>query len=919
MTIKDVCGRFQEKMSTCYIQINRINTTTFNQFINITHVGTSDSPRGIEHKDERLRKDLQEDLVTFYEDEYKAIPVSPLVPGHDANILDFYVKPNMQIAQWNIAGRFTRGSPKSQVISYKDVFMNGSSKCHDIYVTAKAGNGKTTFAKRLCMIWCCTKGGSKISYSRYIIIEENDLAMLQTFSFLFFIPLREVRGNECDLDDIIYSQVIDRLSRSQLYDRSFLKTILHEETSLVILEGLDEWFHPERSVCTNVSSIPHRKPREKCTFLSTTRVSKMYQAGIKNSRVDKYIKMTELGEESVKQLIHNVVLSMTGTDKEVESAEKFIQQLRHILSELAATPIILIQLLCLWRDGRTTGKTICDIYLNIIELMLQLREERHGKMCFSTARNQTEQSKPPPSSLKKYEYCRKYYQLLVSIGCISFKGTFSGVHSPSLVYESSIVQSILSEKEIRCCLQMGILTEKTAKGFSKKVSNYSFNHKTYQEFFTALYVQAYSSTECVLAFCQNLETILSMKSVLVFLSGLNSELFSLLSHQLSNAMSDFCFLRSFRRIDALMNSDLSENHHLLKLYQDMNISCVRECELEGKTVYLDDFFLDEHIKNKEYCCTLRTLIKMNRQRIKSLTITDLSANMLRESVDMFQLNRMDTLVKIFIRCEIDEKDLDILLKSSVKTLKCIRIVSSIWKGSCSTRRHIPLSEIACNAIENMPELVSLVMEYLILTHSQLENLVTWVERKITLEQFGLSGIKCKDHGETCPGAALDMSGHSHIESLVLDLSPVSNIKVNLAALQECSVGECYAECVLFDMLKNLEKANKLRAVQYFHLTPPKVIEQALNTLQKLTGLVSLELHEIDLGQTDLKLPESMKNIRCIRLDDMKLSETVLQNLLTRIKMFQQPVRIDMWNCQITPEDSFLMLKDSIHSSDEFRE
>lgn len=194
----------------------------------------------------------------------------------------------MEITEWTTSG----GSSDlaKHVTSYRDIFMKCSSVCHEIYITAKADSGKTIFAKRLCIVWCYSKGGPRTGTKT---ITERESEMLNSFEFLFFISLRCTRGNDCQLDDLIFSQVLGQLSRAGDYKLSFLKRVLRRETCLVILEGLDEWSHPESSSsCSTVTPIPHRTTRPKCTVLSTTRPWKMSVSKMKNSKVDKYITLS---------------------------------------------------------------------------------------------------------------------------------------------------------------------------------------------------------------------------------------------------------------------------------------------------------------------------------------------------------------------------------------------------------------------------------------------------------------------------------------------------------------------------------------------------------------------------------------------------------------------------------------------------
>ncbi|XP_053382059.1 uncharacterized protein LOC123541230 [Mercenaria mercenaria] len=101
----------------------------------------------------KLKKELKDDLATFYKTRYGTIPLSPLVEGHDTPLVDFYILPEMNFIEKQDkkpAGKET----KTPVKSLSDVFQSENS-C-EIYLTADAGFGKTAFSKYLAVTWCQT-------------------------------------------------------------------------------------------------------------------------------------------------------------------------------------------------------------------------------------------------------------------------------------------------------------------------------------------------------------------------------------------------------------------------------------------------------------------------------------------------------------------------------------------------------------------------------------------------------------------------------------------------------------------------------------------------------------------------------------------------------------------------------------------
>ncbi|XP_053383433.1 uncharacterized protein LOC123543917 [Mercenaria mercenaria] len=99
----------------------------------------------------KRKKELKDDLATFYKTRYSTIPLSPLVEGHDTPLVDFYILPEMNIIEKQDkkpAGEET----KTPVKSLSDVFQSENSS--EIYLTADAGFGKSAFSKYLAVTWC---------------------------------------------------------------------------------------------------------------------------------------------------------------------------------------------------------------------------------------------------------------------------------------------------------------------------------------------------------------------------------------------------------------------------------------------------------------------------------------------------------------------------------------------------------------------------------------------------------------------------------------------------------------------------------------------------------------------------------------------------------------------------------------------
>lgn len=860
---------------------------------------------------------LLEDLIAFYEEEYSTVPISPLVPEQGAQLLHFFVQPSMEIAQWTIA----RKHKVIPIYSYHDVFMSNTAVCRNIYIAAQAGMGKTTFAKRLCMIWCYAKRGHEIGEHDIL---ESDIDMLKYFDYLFFIPLRNCHGNECKVEEMIKSQVLDHLSWSIRYHGWFLERLLHEEKTLVILEGLDEWSHSQHSDCNRAAPVPHRIVRQNCSILTTTRPWKMYEARISNSKVDRYIKMVQLGKSSQEKLIHNVVNNLTGEENNEESVKAFLGEMHtKDINDLGSTPVLLIQLICLWIDGRTLSSSKCSIYFSIVDYILHVGVERVRRLSKTTVlsyinRNLDDHHKP--TNLSRYQLCESFSNFLIVVGELAFKGLFLERKESSLVIKSTVVENLLTENELWCCLHMGILTRNKRIRVSENLYTYSFIHKTFQEFFAALYIQAFTGashvTDTVLRVCNSLSIIIEMSHVFVFLSGLRHDAMQTFSEKICEVVSRDSFTQHFRRTVLFVNSERIENQTLLKDFQNMCIDCTKELKCEDVHMNVEDFFFDQDSSHDDYCCALTKLLDTNRERVMSVTLEDLDLELLHKIMGNFRLNNTSILGRMFMLSEMFGDDFVRILSYSLKTLRYLSICSRSRENGRMVAKFTPFTDIHLQTFQKMSNLESLVLECFTMTHSVLVDFLGWVTQMVNIKQLGLL-LKCKDHGAECPGVTLDLSKHTRLESLELCALRVTDICINTESLLDSHIGSLSVDA-LADILDSITKAKKLRAIEFYDVTTESSVEKFLNTLTLLDYLEVIELNRVELGQRELELSKAMKNLKGIMLVDVCISCLALRKMIERVEEFSNSVRVMMWHCNVTPPEDFEKVKDVIRSSNTHR-
>ncbi|XP_053379428.1 uncharacterized protein LOC128548484 [Mercenaria mercenaria] len=183
-------------------------------------------------KQRELEKYLRDDLVSFYRKYHSTIPVSPLVEEHDVPLLDFYVQPPLSSVDIQKKfGRIQESRTRKQVHNLNDIFLKPDGKIYkDIYITAKAGVGKTSFVNRICMVWCQAHCPQKELENKF---KPEEVTVMKSFTCLFMITLRDIDTSLCNVDDMIFNQIIRNLSRFRRYNEIFIEDILQEKDCLL--------------------------------------------------------------------------------------------------------------------------------------------------------------------------------------------------------------------------------------------------------------------------------------------------------------------------------------------------------------------------------------------------------------------------------------------------------------------------------------------------------------------------------------------------------------------------------------------------------------------------------------------------------------------------------------------------------------
>ncbi|XP_045163082.2 uncharacterized protein LOC123527580 [Mercenaria mercenaria] len=850
----------------------------------------------------REMKDLKEDLIAFYRQQYHTLPLSPLIEEQDTPLLEFYVMPDINSVE--IQRSFGGGNEiKSKISSLRDVFYKKNKTCREIYLTAYAGFGKTAFSKRLALTWCQAKTRIR---SENKLFKEEDIHAMSAFKFVFLLSLRDC-SEECDIDEMIVKQIISRLAHTSV-TLSNIETILSKEKCLVILDGLDEWIHPTTTCKQGPSDFPHRKARE-CTILTTTRPWKMSVIGLSSSQIDQKLELVGLNITSAKELKKNVMSLLIGETDKDKHIQDFNSTVEHKdILELESTPLLLMYLLCLWCDGIDLGRSKCVLYCQIVELLLKRTFKKYPDMKQTHEPLQSD----IPQCFSEHMYLKKYYTLLEALGQLAFETLFSKERESTLVFSQSVTEMYLNRDDLKLCLLSGILTQSKELKLTSQSSKVSFSHKTIQEYFCALYISCQNENDVQNLVQQNftsVQNILDMSKVFVFISGMNAELTSLISRELMCVINEDQLTRKYR--------SMTDYDYIyvdpLKDIQNMYISCLKE-NPDNTSICFQDFIIDYDYQKEKHFLHLKWLAIHNKINMQSVLIST-GVQSLRELIDQCELYDPVNIKKIFYQGEYEEAEIIRLLTN--KSLECVTVISSSWQGNNFIWEHSSCSSELSKRFQNISQLQAIYIACFEMEHGVLKDFLNYIMNRKSMAEIRLYNLHCVTHGLSCREINLDFSQHSDLRSLALSYIHVSQLKVNVSSLEDCLVGHLSKPGLVTSYLRELPAASNLHTFRCNSLKSSGDIETMLQTLPLLVQVKRVKLFNITLGERSMSLSPEMVNIKDVFLKKVSMSCSSLRNLVKVVEKLPQSVTVRMRDCNITPERKFSYLKKYIKTSENF--
>ena len=439
-----------------------------------------------------------------------------------------------------VSRRKERGTKTEDIVDMFQIFQphQECSKPRRVLIEGRPGMGKTTYCHKIAYDWAKKRKGH------------------ESFPDVTLVLLLKCRDINCGLWEAIDDQLLPREVNEEEKERFFKFIRDHQSEVLLVLDGLDELPRGQLSIYTDI--IQGRVLPE-CYIVVTAR----HEVGVK-----------------VRECCHTLleVEGFTKTDAEEfirrylrgsDWAEKLLNELdlKETLRDLTTNPLNTALLCLLFEDlqGKfPESRTL--LYLEIVECVLR-RYRRKMKL------PETDQ-----------DLVALYRVELKQLGRIAMEG----LRNDSMYFNQSAFQGLSSDVKSG----LGFLSVEAGRSKRRPSRSYAFLHKSFQEFFAALF-------HC----CQLLDEEISVDSLVA--DGRYFGKFQQVLMFTSGLLAQKCKATAKAVIAAIYTKiNLEESHFEVEESNfEVALYCINECKREGTTFDKEMAqFFGSHLKLQSVFC-----------------------------------------------------------------------------------------------------------------------------------------------------------------------------------------------------------------------------------------------------------------------------------------------------------------------------
>jgi len=504
-------------------------------------------------------------LREFYQKEYADIQYVPTRPDKQCSFREVFVVPKLVKKDHRLTEDEGKKAEGETVTTYQKVFENDNGLCSNVFVVGEAGSGKSSLSQNISLIWSeeSNKGGAQGNSQG---THFTDVDIIRQFEFVFHVALRD-SCHQCNYVEMIYDQLLYRLynnSQDRKTAYALVEEVLETSNCLIVADGLDEWFHPDEP-CKCPSKEKGTRPlihqKNRAVILLTSRPVGFTR--IPENKVDNYLEIE--GAEDVKQLGENILKVLNGNTgtKRFEDFESSVKE-NAVWDNLLQSPILLIQMICLWHDNHELSKSISITYTSIFEMLIGRVKDGFGASQNVTLDNTS------PNIFGTMTNIKNHWTNFTDLCELAYKQLFRKSGHPAVVFSSEDCKDELKHFAVKC----GILTEKKSKSVSFRSYHLSFQHKTFQEFLSAVHLSLHSdllASDIEFRYHDYWETFTVLGNTFIFLCALNGNIAGKMSaflNKLDENDPKVLLSRGFR--EALYAGNL-----------DIHLACPRKIQIDS--------------------------------------------------------------------------------------------------------------------------------------------------------------------------------------------------------------------------------------------------------------------------------------------------------------------------------------------------
>ncbi|KAH3698963.1 hypothetical protein DPMN_073909 [Dreissena polymorpha] len=202
--------------------------------------------------------------------------------------------------------------------------------------------------------------------------------------------------------------------------------------------------------------------------------------------------------------------------------------------------------------------------------------------------------------------------------------SFAYSRENSVVFDIDAVEKCLSDSQEKLALEWGILTEEKIESLTQLLCNFSFWHKTIQEFLACLYAAKHDDClHVILGFISDqTQDAFEIHQIFLFLCGLKPAIAESISETVAARIPTHSTLNSpFTSYEYTVSKP---NDHFIQTVQNMIIKGCKEARANklknGKFVLEHYTFYDWSLKDSSDAAILREIFLLNRNSIRTLVI-----------------------------------------------------------------------------------------------------------------------------------------------------------------------------------------------------------------------------------------------------------------------------------------------------------